>query len=353
MQNYQVAVVRGGPLDDSGPEMMDAALHVLKSLLSDTGPHIEFIEVEAGTHCAKSRGNPLPQESLETILRLGVVFKAPTAGGKVPAFRPITSTLRRTLKTYANVTPCRSYRGVKAALKPGIDMVMVRENSEGLQGGAFFRPAPGVSCAIRVITQLASERIARVAFKMAQTRRRILTVCASTSGLNDGDLVFIDGCMAVAKEFPEVRLEVRKPDALNSIMVVNPESFDVIVTPSDWGAIISDAMVATTGSVGLGPRANLGDGTALFEPIHGTAPGKAGKGTVNPVSQILAGKMMLEWFGSQKEDATALRAARLLEQAVTGVLDEGNVLTVDLGGKASTREVANAILERARRLARS
>ncbi len=351
MQTYQVAVLRGGPDDDSGPELMDAALHVLKSFLSDRGgPRIDFIEVEAGTHCAKTRGDPLPQQSLDTILALKCAFKAPTAGGKVPAFRSITPTLRKALNTYANITPCRSYKGVKTALKPGIDMVMVRENSEGFQASPSFRPVPGVSCSMRIISQLASQRIARVAFKMAQDRRRQLTVCASTSGVCDGDLLFIESCRSVASEFPEVQLEVRKPDALNGILVINPGSFDVVVAPNEWGMIISDAMAATTGSVGLGPRANLGDGTALFEPIHGTAPGKAGKGTVNPVGQILAGKMMLEWFALQHNDEGARRVAGLLEQSVTDILDEGRVLTVDLGGKASTREIAEAIVERGRRL---
>lgn len=349
MKTYQVAAVRGGPEDDSGPELMDAAMFVLESLLKEPGaPKFDFIPIEAGTHCAKTRGNPLPPDSLEKILKLGVAFKAPTAGEKVPQFKTMTSVLRRSLKTYANITPSRSYRGVKAALKPNIDMVMVRENIEGLQAGPAFRPTPDVSCTIRTITRAGSERIARVAFQMAQARRKKLTVCAFASGMQDGDLIFIDGCRKVARDFPEVEMGVRKPDALNGILMVNPGSFDVVVAPNDWGCLISDAMAAAAGSVGLGPRANLGDGTALFEPIHGTAPGKAGKGIVNPVGQILAGKLMLEWFGSQNNDESATRLAKRLEQAVTDVLDEGKVLPVELGGKATTKEITEAIVTRAR-----
>ncbi|MBI2958656.1 MAG: isocitrate/isopropylmalate dehydrogenase family protein [Chloroflexi bacterium] len=348
---YRVALIRGGPEDDSGPEMMDAALSVLKPLLSESGcPRVDFVEVEAGAHCARKYGNALPPESLQTIRDLRVVFKAPTAGAKSPGSAPVGVTIKKALNTYANVTPCRSYRGVKTALRPGIDMVMVRENTEGLPASIFFRPVPDVSCETRVITRSASQRIARVAFEMARSRRQRLTICAVEARIFEGDIIFIEACKELGKAYPEVHVDVRKPDALAGILVVNPESFDVVVAPNDWGFIISDEMVATTGSVGLGPRANLGDGAGLFEPIHGTAPGKAGKGTVNPISEVLAGKMMLEWLGSRHHDEAITRVGRLIGEAVAQVLDEGLVLTGDMGGKASTSEVAGAVLDRARTL---
>ncbi|MBI2957269.1 MAG: isocitrate/isopropylmalate dehydrogenase family protein [Chloroflexi bacterium] len=345
-----MAVIRGGPLDDSGPEMMDAAMSVLKPLLSesDCSP-VEFVEVEAGAHCVEKYGAPLPRESLETILNLGVVFKAPTAGAKTPDFPPVGSTIKKAMDTYANITPCRSYKGVKLASRLNIDMVMVRENTEGL-ASISFRPTPDISCATRIITRFASERVARVAFAMAQRRRHKLTVCAHTGGIFDGDRIFIESCRKIGMDYPDVDVTFRKPDALNGILMVSPEVFDVIVAPNDWGSVISDAMVSSTGSVGLGPRANLGDDAASFEPIHGTAPGKAGKGTVNPVSQILAGKMLLEWLGARHQDEKVSELGRVIGQSVSEILDEGRVMTRDLGGTASTSEVAQAILERARQL---
>ncbi|MDO8670136.1 MAG: isocitrate/isopropylmalate family dehydrogenase [Dehalococcoidia bacterium] len=357
-KQYEVAVLRGGPEDESGPEMMDAAMQVLGTMLADAGlSSVKFVPLESGKHCVKTTGQWLPDESLKKARELGVVFKAPGASAtsslEDAVSRPNVPKryLRHELKVYANVTPSKSYKGVTKAIRQNIDLVIVRENMEGLLQSPFFEPAPGVGCNIRIITREGSARVARVAFQLAQRRRKKVTVCAlQVAGAIGSERLFIEGCFNVAKEFPDVEVEVRKPDSLAGTLVDRPDYYDVIVAPNDWGYIISDVAVAATGSVGLGPRANYGDNAALFEPVHGTAPGKAGKGTVNPISQILAGKMMLEYLGYRHDDEELLRLSRRLERAVTEVLDGGKTLTVDLGGSATTRQMVEAVIERSRAL---
>jgi isocitrate/isopropylmalate dehydrogenase len=250
--------------------------------------------------------------------------------------------LRRELNTYANVNWLKSYPGVKTAIKRSIDVVLVRENTEGLIALQTVYPSPNMTVDLRFITREASTKIARLGFEMARQRRKKVTVCAFPVAVNS-DKLFIKSCAEVAEEFPDVDFRVRKVDAFAGTVVTDPEQYDVVVAPNEWGSIMTDLFAAACGSVGLAGRANLGDATGLFEPIHGTAPGKTGKGTVNPISQIMAGKLMLEWLGNKFGDDTAARAAERLEQAVSRVLATGEVLTVDIGGTSSTADMVDAI----------
>ncbi|MDO8671201.1 MAG: isocitrate/isopropylmalate family dehydrogenase, partial [Dehalococcoidia bacterium] len=258
-KRYEVAVIRGGANDGSGPEMMDAALCVLKAMLEEAKvTSLKFVDLDLAAE---------PEKSWETVRSLGVVFKAPTNSPHLPegqTGRIMGSVqIRRGLDLYANITPCKSYKGITKALRPDIDMVMVRENVEGLFGSPSFSPAPGIDCNVRIITRAGSERIARVAFQLARGRRKKVTVSTVPPGAISSDGTFTAACETVAREFPDVKMEIFKPDSVCGMLMDRADYFDVVVAPNDWGFILQDGMVATTGSVGLGPRANLGDNTAL------------------------------------------------------------------------------------------
>lgn len=324
--------------------MADAAMRVLETLLTGEGsPNIEFVHVENGFHCYEHHGSSLPAESLATILDLGVAFKAPNASAKSATERPTSLVLRRELGTFASVNHIRSYAGVKRALSSAdIDVVLVRDNSEGLFGVEPIEQTADRCADPRLITRAGTERVARVAFALAQERRRRLTVCAFPVGI-PSDRFFIDVCESVGEEFADVELAVRKVDAFAGTVITAPDRYDVVLAPNEWGSIMTDALAAAAGSVGLAARGNLGDSTAYFEPVHGTAPGKTGKGSVNPVSQILAGALLLDWIGRRRGDSSATFAARRLREAVGTVLSRGDVLTIDIGGSASTDQLVDAI----------
>jgi isocitrate/isopropylmalate dehydrogenase len=341
---YEVAYLRGGPEDESGPELADAAMAVLDLLLSDAdAPAIHWVPIEAGVHCVAEYGTMLPEQSLARVLELGIAFKAPMASASTPGSKTASLTLRRELKAFANVNELRSYPGVDSALRPNIDAVLVRDNSEGLFAMHTVYPSEDTTVDLRFITRAGAQRIARVGFELAMSRRRRLTVCAFPVGINSDDL-FIRACEEVAEEYPDVELRVRKPDAFAGTVIADPEQYDVVVAPNEWGSIMTDLLAAACGSVGLAGRANIGETTAYFEPIHGTAPGKAGKGTVNPISQIMAGKLLLEWLGRHYSDEAATAAARRLQDAVTGAL-AGGTRTGDIGGTATTAEMVASVCE--------
>ena len=348
---HQVAYVRGGPEDETGPEMADAAMAVLGAVLNAYPDlKIEFVPINAGSHCFKDHGTVVPDASLKQILDIGVVFKAPTASAKTATSMPVSLKLRKELRTYANVNELRSYPGVPTALRPDIDVLLIRDNSEGLFAMQTGYPNPDMTVDMRFITRQASARIARMGFEYARERRRKLCVCAFPVAVNS-DQMFIAASNEVAQEYPDVEYSVRKVDAFAGTVIANPAQYDVVIAPTEWGSIMTDLFAQACGSVGLAARGNLGDTTGYFEPIHGTAPGKTGKGTVNPISQIMAGKIMLDWLGKTRKDATAAKAGATLQRAVSNVLTKGAVRTVDLGGTSKTIDMVNAVIEEVQRLA--
>jgi isocitrate/isopropylmalate dehydrogenase len=323
--------------------MADAALQVLTVLLdAPDSPILDFIPVESGVHCYRANGRSLPESSLDRIVELGIAFKAPNASARTAAERPTSLILRSALATYANVNYIRSYPGVEKAIHTDVDIVLVRDNTEGLLGVTAAYETDDVCADLRVLTRERAERLARIACTFAAERRGKVTVCAFPVS-SPTDRLFITACERVAAEFTGVDLSIRKVDAFAGAAVIDPAQFDVVVAPQEWGSIMTDLLAATTGSVALAARANLGDDTAYFEPIHGTAPGKAGKGTVNPISQVLAGALLLTWLGQHRGDLAATRAAARLQGAVAQVLSTGDILTADLGGSATTQDMVDAI----------
>ncbi len=326
---HDVAVVPG---DGVGREVVPEAMRVLES----TGLGFNFHRSEVGYEVFKRVGNPVPAEALSRIMESPVcLFGATTTPVSIKDYSSAILTLRKALGVYANIRPAKS-RPVKGS-REGVDLVIVRENTEGLYSGIEFGDEER-AFTLRVITREASERIARGAFELAMSRRRLLTVVTKANILRKTDGIFREASLRVAEEYPEVEVNELFVDVAAMHLVVKPQIFDVILAPNLYGDILSDEAAGLVGGLGLAPSASIGNEYALFEPVHGSAPDIAGKGIANPMAAILSAKMMLQHLG---EDGWALR----LEAAVLSVLEEGRYLTPDIGGDATTLEVTDAIIE--------
>ena len=272
---------------------------------------------------------PLPESSLKTIRESDACLKAPV--GETAA--DVIVKLRQMLDLYANIRPAKSLPNVPS-LKPGIDMVIVRENTEDLYKGQEFEFDGGV-VALRTITRFASERIARRAFELAEQRggaRKVVAVHKSNV-LRKSDGLFSQVCREVSKGYPKVSFSEMLVDAAAMNLIRDPASFDVIVTTNLYGDILSDEAAQLVGGLGMTPSANIGADFALFEPVHGAAPDIAGKGVANPIAMILTVAMMLDWLAKTRWDEGCSAGASEIRGAVNLVL-EGGTRTPDLGGKS-------------------
>lgn len=326
-KRYKIALMPG---DGIGPEQTSATLRVLAAVEESTGIGFEFLEAEGGDDCLRRRGAALPQETIEAIKCSDACLKGPVGESAAD----VIVKLRIIFDLYANLRPIKSYPGLQA-LRPDIDMLFVRENTEDLYKGYEFRISED-AVALRVITKRGSERIAEYAFRQAMRRRRKVTSVHKANVLRVTDGLFRDTCREVATRYPEVAFDELYVDAAAMHLIKRPHEFDVIVTTNMFGDILSDEAAQIGGGIGLAAGANVSDHYGLFEPIHGSVPSKAGMNAVNPTSMILCAKMMLDWLGEAD-------AARRIEEAVFKVLSEGRVVTYDLGGKAKTSEMGEEI----------
>ena len=291
---------------------------------------------EAGFECFNKNGTTLPEETVKIAKSCdATLFGASTSTPGQPS--PIIN-LRKKLNAYANLRPIKSYKGVKS-IKDNIDFIIVRENTEGLYSQIEYGDDSQV-IAERVITRKASEKISDIAFKLAKRRnkQKKVTCVHKSNVLKKTDGVFKESFYNIAKKYPEVKTEDFYVDATAMYLITNPQNFDVIVSTNLFGDILSDESAGLVGGLGLAPSGNLGDENALFEPVHGSAPDIAGKGIANPCSMILSTAMMLDYLG---EKETALK----INKAVENIVAKGKVLTPDLGGKAKTIEMTEAILK--------
>ncbi len=335
MTSYRISLIPG---DGIGPELTDVTLKVLEAVQDRVGLNLDIVKVEAGDECLKRRGSPLPEDTVETIRGSHACLKGPV--GETAA--DVIVKLRIMFDLYANIRPVKSYPRVPC-MRQDIDFVIVRENTEGVYKGWEFTLDDAAVC-LRVITRKGCERIARKAFEMARLRngkRRVTAVHkANVMRLTCG--LFARVCREIAKQYPDISFDEQYVDAAAMRLIKEPQKFDVIVTTNMFGDILSDEAAQLVGGLGMAPAANIGDNFAIFEPVHGSAPTRVGKGTANPCSMILASKMMLEWLGEQHKDSKCLVAAELIDKAVTGALRKG--LTIpDLGGSLTTMEMGEAI----------
>ena len=373
MRPIEVSLIPG---DGIGPELAASARAVLDAACGRFGVEMRVREYEAGDAVLERTGRALPDEAFEGVRRSDACLKAPVGESAAD----VIVALRRRLGLYANVRPAKSYPGMPA-LAAGIDLVVVRENTEDLYTGAEFYadgPLPmggfggqggggqGVeggggggggggrtAVALRVITEAASERIARYAFESAVERggARRVTCVHKSNVLRVTDGVFAGACARVAKEYPGVEFEQMYVDACAMNLIRRPESFDVIVTTNLFGDILSDESSQAAGGLGMAPAANVGDSFALFEPVHGAAFDIAGRGVANPSSFILSASMMLGWLarrrggggGGDGEGCAAAGAA--VESAVRGAVAAG-ASTADVGGPMTTAEFTKEVVSR-------
>lgn len=326
---YRIAVIPG---DGIGKTVVPEAVRVLES----TGLGFDFQYMEVGYEVFKKVGTSVPEEVLSKIKETqACLFGATTTPVGVAGYRSAVVTLRKALDLYANVRPAKSYP-IRSSVKD-VDLVIVRENTEGLYSGIEFELEDS-AFTLRMITRRASERIARFAFNLAMKRRKKVTVVTKANVMRKSCGLFREVSLLVAKDYPEVEVDELFVDVAAMNLVLKPQVFDVIVTSNLFGDILSDEAAGLVGGLGLAPSANIGDDYALFEPVHGSAPDIAGKGIANPMATILSAKMMLNYLGESKW-------AERVENAVVTVLKEGKHLTPDLGGGSTTYEVTEAITD--------
>ena len=316
--------------DGIGHEVVPAG----RQLLEATGLSFEFITAEAGWETFQRSGTALPDETVSAVSSAhATLFGAVSSPLQaVKGYRSPIVALRRQLELYANLRPVVS-QPVPSS-KPGIDLLIVRENTEDLYAGRE-RSDGNEAVTERVITRRASERIVRMACRLAAQRRGLVTIVHKANVLRATCGLFREVAFQVAGEFPQVRAEEMLVDTMAMRLITEPERFDVIVTTNLFGDILSDEAAALVGGLGIAPSGNVGDHNAIFEPVHGSAPDIAGKGIANPVATFLAVAMLLDYL---KEQPTAAR----VRAAVEHVLRTGPH-TPDLGGRATTTEVTKAI----------
>lgn len=361
MSRYRVAWLPG---DGIGPEVCDAARLVLDA----AGFEADYLHGDIGWEFWRAEGDALPPRTLDLLRHTDCAFfgaitskpaaeavreLAPELQTRGFAYRSPIVRMRQLLDLYICLRPCQTFRGNPLNYRENIDLVIFRENTEGMYIGVEFPtipepllaiPAmkpipPDAAISIRSITRRASRRIVEAAFQYAvKNGRRKVTAVHKANVLRATCGVFLEVARDVAANYPHIQFETANVDAMCMWLLKNPLNYDVIVTTNLFGDILSDLCSQLAGGMGFGYSGNIGEQYAVFEPTHGSAPKYAGQNKVNPLAAILASKMMVEWLGERE-------IARNIERAVAGVVERGAVRTYDLGGSASTMDVAQSVAE--------
>ncbi len=330
MAMQKVTLIRG---DGIGPEVVDAAIEVLDA----AGAKIEWEEVLAGLAAHTLSGDPLPDEVLASIARNHTCLKGPVTTPIAGGFASINVALRKQFELYANLRPVRNMPCVASRFE-GVDLVIIRENTEGLYSGLEHEVTPGVVESLKIATEKACTRIARFAFEYAAAnQRKKITAIHKANIMKLTDGLFLRCAREVAREYGDLVYEEAIVDNASMQLVMNPARFDVLLLENLYGDILSDLCAGLVGGLGLVAGANLGLRDAIFEAVHGSAPDIAGQGVANPTAMLLACLMMLRYIG--QEDV----AARI-QQALVKVYCEKRALTRDVGGASSTRQFAAAVI---------
>jgi len=370
-KKYRIAWLPG---DGIGKDVMEAAKIVLDKVNLDA----EFIHGDIGWEFWCKEGDALPQRTIELLQNVdaalfGAITSKPVKAaeselvpelrGKGLVYRSPIVRMRQLFDLYICLRPCKAYPGNPLNYKEGIDLVVFRENTEDLYSGVEFYPVPeelklvlnkhsknfepfsnlnldeyAVSCKIN--TRKGSERIVRAAFEFARkNNRKKVTIVHKANVVRATDGLFLETAREVAKDYPEIQFDEANVDAIMMWLLKNPHNYDVLVAPNLYGDIVSDLCAQMVGGLGFGCSGNIGEKLAVFEPTHGSAPKYAGMYKVNPIATILAAKMMLEWLGENEK-------AQAIENAVAEVIREGKVRTYDMGGTASTLDLAQAIADK-------
>ncbi len=322
------------PGDGIGPEVAEATLRVLEA----AGAELEWERHLAGAEAVEKFGEPLPAAVLDSIRRNKVALKGPVTTQVGKGFQSVNVQLRQKLDLFANLRPARSLPGLPTRFD-GVDLVVVRENTEDLYSGLEHVVVPGVVESIKIITERASTRIAKFAFEYARKngRKRITAVHkANIMKLSDG--LFLDCFRKVSTAYPEIIADDKIVDNMCMQLVMKPEAWDTLLLENLYGDIVSDLCSGLVGGLGVVPGANLGEGVAIFEAVHGSAPDIAGKGLANPLALMRSAILMLRYL--DKNDV-----ADRLRSAIRDTVVDRNVKTADLGGKATTGGFADAVID--------
>ncbi|WP_017437651.1 isocitrate/isopropylmalate dehydrogenase family protein [Saccharococcus caldoxylosilyticus] len=350
---YRIAVIEG---DGIGPEIVSGSLKVLASLEKKINSKLfDLVNLEAGLHAYEIYGTTFPDETNSQLenchgLILGPLSTHLYHGDNMP--NP-SAKIRKNFDLYANVRPIRSIPSVECRYQ-NIDMVIVRENTEGmyadrnmLNGSGEFMINEDTVVSLRLVTRKASRRVANVAFRLANERnnKRYVTVVHKANVLKKGCGLFLEECCKVREQYVDILMDDYHIDAFAMYLVLHPEKYDVIVTTNMFGDILSDLAAGLVGGLGVAPSLNVGDNFAVAQAVHGSAPSIAGKGIANPVAEILSVQMLINWLGRKYNDKKAIQASSLLYQAVWTALEKGDRKTPDLGGDSSTEDVCNEIIK--------
>ncbi len=323
------------PGDGIGPEVADATARAVEA----TGVTVEWERVDAGLSAEKATGQYLPEAVFESLARTHVGLKGPVGTPIASGHPSVNVALRKRLNLFVNFRPVRMLPGLKTRFSDlPIDLVIFRENTEDLYAGIEHEVASGVMESLKVITRTASEKIAKAAFEYAarEGRKKVVAIHkANIMKLTDG--LFLRCCREIGAGFPEIEYGELIVDNACMQLVMRPETFDVLVLPNLYGDIVSDLTAGLVGGLGIVPGANLGDGCAVFEAVHGSAPDIAGRGLANPTALMQSARLMLAHLGERD-------AAVRLQKAIEAVYRQGAHLTRDVGGTAGTDEFTNAVI---------
>jgi 3-isopropylmalate dehydrogenase len=338
--------------DDIGLEVVPEAVKVLKAAAAKTGLQVEWQELPIGKRGHELHGNTLPPVTAQALEACDGWIMGPIGHSAYPRNDPtwVMPPLRKKFELFASIKPVKSYPDIQSVHK-NVDIVFLREVNEGMMsssvvhtGSGEFRPNDEISIGMRIITRKGANRVAREAFEIARTRPRkkvnavhkepVYRLCCG---------MFAEECRKVAKEFPDVKFEETMVDTMCMKLVMNPQQYDVVVTSNQFGDMITDEGAGLVGGLGLAPGICAGEKQAMAQATHGSAPDIAGRNIANPYAMIMSGKMLIEWLGRKRGEEKATQAAKLIDVAMDKVIADAKHLTVDLGGKASTTEMGDAV----------
>lgn len=339
--------------DDIGLEVVPEAVKVMQAAAVKTGLVIDWSGHAIGRRGHELHGHTMPEPTVKALESTDGWICGPIGHGAYPRNDPtwIMPPLRKRFDLFASIKPVRSYPNIQSVHK-GVDIVFLREVTEGMQssdtvlaGSGEFRPNDSISIGTRVVTRVGANRVAREAFEIARTRnRKTVTAVHKEPVYRLVCGMFAEECRRVAQEFPDCKLQEVLVDGFAMKLVMQPQQYDVVVTTNQFGDILTDEGAGVVGGLGLAPGLCVGERQAMAQATHGSAPDISGRNIANPYAMIMSGQMLLEWLGRKRGEPEAAAAARLIEKAVDQVITEAQHLTADLGGKAGTTQMGDAIV---------
>jgi 3-isopropylmalate dehydrogenase len=338
--------------DDIGHEVVPECVKVMQAAASRTGLAINWQTLPVGKSGHEEHGNTLPAVTEAALKNLDGWIMGPIGHAAYPRNDPtwVMPPVRKKFELFAAIRPSRSHPSVPSIHKD-VDIVFVRELSEGLlysetvvAGAPEFRPNDDITVAMRVITRKGSNRVAREAFEIARAReRKKVTAAHKEPVYRLACGMFAEECRKVARDYPDVTFEEAMIDTISMKLVMAPQQYDVVVTSNQFGDILTDIGAGLVGGLGLAPGLCVGERQAMAQATHGSAPDIAGRNIANPYAMIVSGQMLLAWLGRKRSEPKATAAASKIQAAVNQIVTEAKYLTKDLGGKASTREMGDAV----------